>query len=174
MKNREFRMHREKQLDLVFDLINAFRLLANPLDTSLFIQDLFTADEIRILAKRLRIAKLLLKDYTQKQVVDEVKCSYATVTKVKSWLDQKGDGLKKIIAKLPEKYPLPSNLPRGPIEYHLPQTLFALAQYYVSKKQAKPSEILIDNLPEKENLDRNIQKIFDEEFKSLHKNKTFN
>src|SRR3990172_89152 len=171
MKRRELRMTREKQLDLVFDLINAFRLLNNPMDAGLFIQDLLTADEIRILAKRLRIAKLLLNGYTQRQVVDEVKCSFATVTKVNSWLDQKGSGLKKIISRLPERYPLPSNLPRGPIEYHLPQTLLAVAEYYIAKKQGKPAEKLVDTLKEKESLDRSLQKVFDEEFKNLAKTK---
>ena len=49
----------DEQQDLVFDLINAFALANNPLGSALLLQDLLTEDEVRDLAKRLRIAKLL-------------------------------------------------------------------------------------------------------------------
>ena len=54
------KLTRNEQADLTFDLINAFSLVKNPLSTSLLLQDLLTALEIKNLSKRLRIAKFLL------------------------------------------------------------------------------------------------------------------
>ena len=56
------KLSKDQQEDLVFDLINAFALTKDPLSSSLLIQDLLTASEIKNLSKRLRIAKLLLKN----------------------------------------------------------------------------------------------------------------
>ena len=51
---------KDKQLDLVFDLINAFRIVKTPLETAFLIQDLLTANEVKNLATRLRIAKNII------------------------------------------------------------------------------------------------------------------
>jgi len=39
-------------VELVFDLINSFRLVSNPKETAHFLQDLLTAKEIKNLSKR--------------------------------------------------------------------------------------------------------------------------
>lgn len=111
------KMSKEDQLDLMFDLINAFRLVKTPLETALLMQDLLTASEIKHLAKRLRIAKLLLDSETHRDIAGQLHCSLATVTKVSIWINQGGEGLKDVIAKLPGRYPTPKNLPKKPIEF---------------------------------------------------------
>ena len=129
------KLSKEEVLDLTFDLINAFRYVQTPLETALLMQDLLTGSEIRQLAKRLRIAKLLLKGETQRDIARQLHCSLATVTKVSIWLSRGGEGLRQIVSKLPKKYKMPEKLPSGPIEYHLPQLMIALAQYSLAKHQ---------------------------------------
>ncbi|MEK7498087.1 MAG: YerC/YecD family TrpR-related protein [Patescibacteria group bacterium] len=129
--------NQEKQLDLLFDLINAFSLVKTSQESALLLQDLLTAGEIRNLGQRLRIAKLLLAGETQRDISTELKCSIATVIKVKSWLDQKGDGFRNVISKLPERYMYPEKLAKKPIEFQLPEALLKVAQYGLARSQEK-------------------------------------
>ena len=163
------KLSKEEQLDIFFDLINAFRIVKSPTDTTLFIQDLLTASEIKNLAKRLRIAKLLLRDEYQRDIAHKLHCSIATVTKVNYWLNQGGEGFKKVIKKLPNKYSIPENLPHGPIEFHLPQTLLALTQYSIAKNQTKKIEKFSENIEKKRNLDKNLREMFSEEYRTRKK-----
>mgnify|MGYP001558248479 FL=1 len=134
------KLSRDEQLEIMFDLINSFRIVKRPVETANFLQDLLTAKEIKNLAKRLRIAKLLLNKTTYEEIVSTVHVSYATVAKVSMWLNQGGDGFRDVISKLPIKYEVPKDLPRIPIEFQLPKVLLALAQYSITKSQNRKLE----------------------------------
>lgn len=170
-EKRTEKLSRKELLDLSFDLINAFRVANTPYDTALLIQDLLTANEIKNLAKRLRIAKLLLGNKSQREIVQELHCSLATTTKVSIWLDQGGEGFKKIIAKLPNRYKMPDKLPRGPIEYHLPQALLALGQYALAKTQENRLEKFMEGVEDKRITDKSLQEVFNQEFRETKKKK---
>lgn len=161
------KLTREEKISFMFDLINSFSVVKNPTETAFFLQDLLTANEIRNLAKRLRIAKLLLTGMPQRDVADEVDVSLATVNKVNLWLNKGGEGFKNVIAKLPAKWDIPKKLPRGPIEFHLPQTLLAVVQYSVAKNQDKKVEKFIEMLEEKDTSDRSCQKVIDEYYRQM-------
>ena len=152
------KLTREDKLELMFDLINSFTIVKKPVETALFLQDLLSANEIKNLAKRLRIAKLLLSGLTQREVADEADVSVTTVNKVGLWLNRSGEGFKNVIGKLPQKWAIPDKLPPGPIEYHLPQAIMKLTQYYVATKQEKAVHKFIKSLKDKEILDRGIRK----------------
>lgn len=158
----------------MFDLINAFRLVKTPFETALLMQDLLTASEIKHLAKRLRIAKLLLDGETHRDIASKLHCSLATVTKISIWLNQGGEGLRETVARLPTRYPMPKNLPKKPIEFQLPQVLLALAQYSLAthqKKQIKEISGFLENVENKKILDKTLQEMFDEEFKQIQSEK---
>jgi uncharacterized protein YerC len=162
------RLSKEDQIGLVFDLINSFSVLKKPYESALFIQDLLTATEIRNLAKRLRIAKLLVKGgMSQRDVSMEVDVSLATVGKVNMWLERSGDGLRNVIKKLPEKMHVPKNFPRGPIEFHLPQTLIYAAKSAVAGRQDKIPRGLINKMEVKRGHDNEYRKEISEQFKKL-------
>ena len=164
------KLSKKELLNLNFDLINAFRLANTPYDTALLLQDLLTANEIKNLSKRLRIAKLILDGKTQRDIAHELHCSFATVTKVSVWLNEGGEGFKKVIAKLPKRYDFPEKFPHGPIEYHLPQTLITLAQYTLAKRQENNLEKFMENVEDKRLIDKTLQEAFSQEFQEL-KNK---
>jgi len=92
-----------EQEDLIFDLINAFALMQSPADTALLLQDLLTEKEVRNLAKRLRIAKLILKGETNENIAREMHSSIATISKVRMWLENAGEGLRRVIKQLPKR-----------------------------------------------------------------------
>ncbi|KKQ97846.1 MAG: TrpR like protein, YerC/YecD [Candidatus Woesebacteria bacterium GW2011_GWB1_39_12] len=161
---------REEQLDLLFDLVSAFSSVKTPFENALLMQDLLTASEIKNLAKRLRIAKLLIADENQRDISKKLHCSLATVTKVSIWLNEGGEGLKEAVSKLPKRYTYPKKLPPVPIEFHLPQAIIALSQYSLAKKQGKKIKELdhfLKGIENKKILDKSLQEAFDEEFRIL-------
>lgn len=163
------KLSRDEQLELMFDLINSFRVVKNPIETTNFLQDLLTAKEIKNLAKRLRIAKLLLADVTFEEIVRTLHVSYATVAKVSAWLSQGGQGFKEVISKLPVKYNIPKNLPPISIEFQFPKVLLALAQYSKAKNQNRELGKFLEGVNEKENTDRSLRESFAEEFRRKRK-----
>jgi TrpR-related protein YerC/YecD len=154
--------------DLVFDLINAFKSIKSTEESVEFIQDILTAHEIKNLAIRLRIAKMLLKNTSQRDISLQLNVSTATVTKVNSWLNQKGNGFREIIARLPIKFDVPTKSVRGPIEFHLPEILAASIQYGIASHQNKISDKLIESVETKKISDKSLKQISDEYYKSQH------
>lgn len=153
------------ELELLFDLINAFSIVNNPKDSALFLQDLLTAQEVKNLSKRLRIAKLLLGGMTHREIAIKTNVSIATVTKISLWLQEDGEGFTSVISKLPKKYEMPSNLKKMPIEYQTPQALYALAKYTKAKKQDKKLLRFSKRLKGKAIEDKKIHEAFSDYYK---------
>jgi len=165
-ENKLDKLSKEQTLDLTFDLINAFSLVRNSSEAADFINNLFTADEIKDLAKRLRIAKLLIKGDSQRDISKSVHCSLATVTKINIWLQESGNGLKSIIDKLPQNQKMPENLKRIPIEFQAPQALFATAKYLLAKNQKGKTEKFLEKVESKKLTDKTLKESFSEEFRA--------
>ncbi len=97
------KLSRSEQADLLFDLLSAFTLLRSLPEAATFITDLLTRDEVRFLSKRLRIAKLLLSDFTYQEIVGTLKVSHVTIAKVASWLKEKGEGFRSVVQQIPKR-----------------------------------------------------------------------
>lgn len=160
---------KDEQKDLVFDLINAFSLANNPLDCALLLQDLLTEDEVRDLSKRLRIARLILNGKTHEEIVKGLHCSFATVTKVRIWLENGGEGLKKVISKLPKrrKVNIPKRMPG--VGYGLP----SIIDYYLSTalkaNEQKRLENFLQNMKAKTSSDKDFKEKINAQFRKLKK-----
>jgi uncharacterized protein YerC len=161
------KLSKKEVLDLSFDLINAFSIVNNPMETSLLIQDLLTKSEIKHMAKRLRIAKLLLADKTQREIANDLHCSLATVAKVNLRLEQGGEGLRRVISKLPKRYSFPKKLPPGPVEFYLPQLISSLVQLGLHNRQRNKLKGFVDKVESKRILDKEFQDATDKEFIQL-------
>lgn len=92
-----------EQESLVFDLINSLVQTQTVGEVALFIQDLLTKSEMKMLGKRLRIAKLLLSGMTYEEIEKNLHASHTTVAKIAAWLSERGDGFRKIIQRLPKQ-----------------------------------------------------------------------
>jgi len=157
----------KERIELMFDLINAFGKVKGSGEAALLLQDLLTGSEIKNLAKRLRIAKLILAGKSQREIADELHCSFATITKVGLWLDQGGGGFERVIKRLPRKYDIPTvNRSRGiPIEFQGPQVLARLVQYGISKSQDKKVKRFIKAQESKRLTDKKLQEHFSDFYK---------
>lgn len=158
------KLSKGEQLDITFDLINAISLVKGSEETALLLEDLLTSAEVKNLGKRLRIAKLLIAGKTHLEIVEQLHCGFATVAKVNMWLNQRGEGFKRIIAKLPKQYSMPK-LPNRPLTYHLPETLISLAGMALASNQKNRLEKFSDKMADKEMMDRSFQEAVDEDFR---------
>ena len=62
------KLSKKDQESLIFDLVNALVQAESLNEAALFLQDLLTKKEAQVLAKRLRIAKLLLNGMTYEEI----------------------------------------------------------------------------------------------------------
>jgi len=169
------KLSKSMQGELLFDLISAFSSVKSVEDSALFIQDLLTESEVKMLSKRLRIAKLLLKGEKYDDVMKETRAARATIAKVAAWLGERGDGFKKVVKKLPEPEKIKEWQEKADWEKLMtryPRYFWPLLLEEGSKKdRIKRREKLIENtakgLDEKERIRRRIQKIADEDYKGI-------
>ncbi|MBI5620229.1 hypothetical protein HY949_00445 [Candidatus Gottesmanbacteria bacterium] len=135
--------------DLVFDLINAFALVNNPTSAALLVQDLLTEKEVYNLAKRLRIAKLLLAGTKQEDIIKDLHCSFGTVVKVRQWINGAGKGFAHVMSRLPKQREAyrPHKIPG--VGYGLPQILYTAASAGLAYKEKAQLTSLISGMHDK-------------------------
>lgn len=162
-QQRAEKLTKSEQVDLLFDLVNAFVLVKDPYSSASFLQDLLTSSELKNLGKRLRIAKLLSERKTQEEIIHELHCSFATVAKVNYWLAEKGHGFKKIINKLPKRREK-VRLKRGYYGYGLDQILIYFYLNLLAKSEREKYEKLLEDAEEKSQIFKDIEKQVNKSF----------
>jgi TrpR-related protein YerC/YecD len=91
----------EKWKDKLTDqLCQAFLSLKNTEETYSFLSDVATIGEIRALAQRLEVARLLSEGFTYPQIAQQTGASTATISRVKKFLEYGADGYKLILDRL--------------------------------------------------------------------------
>lgn len=137
------KMGNEMRIDLVYDLIHSFDHLDSPTKIANFLEDLLTPTEIRNLSVRLRIAKMLLAGVSQREICIALNTSLITTNKVNNWLKKSGAGFKNAVSGLPTKIEKSKNIPRGPIEYHLPELAFAsIKEITINSQERLPKKLM--------------------------------
>ena len=166
------KLSKNEQEDLVFDLVNALVETNSLSDVALFLQDLLTRNEMRILSKRLRIAKLLLSGKTYSEIEQQLHVSHSTVGKIAAWLAERGDGFRKIIEKLPKKKDTKSwheysdwdRLKRRYPLYFWPELLLEEIVKSANKKERMRIQSVLQTLDEKSELHKRIESILRQKY----------
>lgn len=161
------RLSKEDQESLTFDLIHAFTQTSNVGQAALFLQDLLTKAEMKILGRRLRIAKLLIEGMTYNEIAENLYTSHATVAKIGAWLAERGDGFRKIIEKLPKQRQIKNwtersdwdNFKRRYSLYFWPELLLEEIVKSANEKQKGKIRQVLEKLEEKSKLHRQIEKL---------------
>ena len=65
-----------------------------------FLEDVATIGEIRALAQRLEVSRLLNEGYTYPQIAQQTGASTATISRVKKFLEYGADGYKLVLERL--------------------------------------------------------------------------
>lgn len=91
----------EKWKDRLTDqLSKAVLTLKNPEEVYSFLEDIATIGEIRALAQRLEVARLLDSGNTYPQIAQQTGASTATISRVKKFLEYGADGYKIVLERL--------------------------------------------------------------------------
>jgi TrpR-related protein YerC/YecD len=85
------------------ELFEAILLLKNKEECYRFFQDIATISEIKALAQRLEVAKLLEENVTYTTIAHKTGASTATISRVKRCLYFGADGYQLILKRLAEK-----------------------------------------------------------------------
>ncbi|MCL2885091.1 MAG: YerC/YecD family TrpR-related protein [Oscillospiraceae bacterium] len=86
--------------EAIDELFQAIIMLDTVEDCYRFFEDLTTVPEIRSLAQRLQVAKMLTEKETYTAISEKTGASTATISRVKSSLFYGADGYKMILDKL--------------------------------------------------------------------------
>lgn len=81
----------------------AVLLLENVEDCYRFFEDICTISELKAIAQRLEVAKMLDEDCKYTDIANKTGASTATISRVKRCLNYGADGYKLILARLKEQ-----------------------------------------------------------------------
>ena len=95
MRKNAKKIDNKLQTELLLDLCNAVSLSRNITEASCLLSDLLTPYELNIIAKRLRIAALLLENKTYTAIKKELRVGGSTIARIQIWLENAGKGFKK-------------------------------------------------------------------------------
>ncbi len=101
------KISKEEREELLEEFCEALSVLKNTQEVMNFIIDLFTRQETIILAKRIKIAKLLIEGKSYREIERVLKVSHGTVAKVNYWLLESGEGFRIIAERTKKAEPKP-------------------------------------------------------------------
>lgn len=90
----------KKEMDLLF---NAVLNLQTIEECSNFFEDIATINEMKALAQRMQVAKLLSEKKTYTEIADITGASTATISRVNRCLNHGSNGYNTVLKKLKEK-----------------------------------------------------------------------
>lgn len=88
--------------EMVDKLFQAILLLKNDEECYRFFEDICTVSEIKAIAQRLEVAKMLDKERTYSEIAEKTGASTATISRVKRCLYFGADGYRLIIDRIKE------------------------------------------------------------------------
>ena len=86
----------------VDELFKAILLLENEEECYRFFEDICTINEVRAIAQRLHVAKLLNKKKTYNEVEEVTKASTATISRINKCLNYGAEGYKIVLNRMKE------------------------------------------------------------------------
>ena len=90
------KLSKKEREELLLEFCEALVAIKNLKEAASFITDLLGKQEIEMLAKRLKIAKLLLEGNKYGEISDELKVSFGTIARINLWLKTSGEGYRLI------------------------------------------------------------------------------
>jgi len=157
--------HRQKlspkeETSLIIEFCKIVAVLSNTEEAILFIRDLLSKQEVKMLAKRLKIARYLIEGKTYHDISVLLKVSSGTIARVNGWLNQAGEGYRLAIAKVGEveepQKPFWTGLKRKYPMYYWPEILLKEIIYSASKRQRERLQKIINSLDSKDEMIKEI------------------
>ena len=95
-------MNRKFKDDMTDQLLRAVLTLRNEEEAYAFFEDACTINEIKAMAQRLEVARMLRAGATYEEVAETTGASTATISRVKRYLNYGADGYSLVLDRLQE------------------------------------------------------------------------
>ena len=154
--------------ELIVDLCEAIALTGSSNEAAELLTDLLGKQELEMIAKRLRIAELLLEERTYEEIREALKTSGSTIARVQVWLQQSGEGYRKIIERTKGKRkrrkenetpPNVSGIKKKYPMYFWPQILLEYWIKNATQKEKKEMQNILSKLDTKSNMYEELMKL---------------
>jgi len=99
----------KERMKLLEELCETLSVLKTPQEIMSFLVDLLTRQELIMLAKRIKIAKLLIKGKSYRSIENLLGVGHTTVAKVSQWLIEGGEGFRLVTERTRKEEPKPLN-----------------------------------------------------------------
>jgi TrpR-related protein YerC/YecD len=97
------KLSEEEQELLLVEFCDGLAALKGSKEAAAFVRDLLGPQEIEMIAKRLKIARMLINNAKYEDIVDRLKTSSSTIAKVHRWLNLYGEGYRAIVKRVKER-----------------------------------------------------------------------
>lgn len=97
--SRKPKLDKRQSQDLIIDLCEAIASTKNSQEAAQLLTDLLGKQELEMLSRRLKVAELLLQEYTYEQIQKFLKMSKTTIARVQTWLQNSGEGYRLVIQR---------------------------------------------------------------------------
>lgn len=84
---------------LMVSFCEALTSIKNAEEAAKFLSDLLSPQECQMLAKRLKIADLLLEEKNYEEIKAQLRVGFGTIARVNTWLNLSGEGYKLVIKR---------------------------------------------------------------------------
>ena len=94
------RLGKAQAEEFIINFCKAVAVIKNPSEAAKLLTDLLGRQEMEMLAKRLKIAEMLIDDSTYRQIGQALKVSSTTVARVQTWLQASGEGDRLAVERI--------------------------------------------------------------------------
>ncbi len=96
------KLSKDEQEKLWIYFCRAIVQLKKPVEAAQFLKDILSVQEAEMLAKRLKVAEMLLEGSTYSDISAALKTSPITIARVSEWLKLSGEGYRLVLKRMPE------------------------------------------------------------------------
>ncbi|OGH19980.1 MAG: hypothetical protein A3D74_03740 [Candidatus Levybacteria bacterium RIFCSPHIGHO2_02_FULL_37_13] len=176
------KLTKKERQELLIALCEALTSIHKKEEAAQFLADLLSPQELEMLAKRLEIARLLIKGNTYDAIRKILKVSHNTIARVNAWLSLSGSGFRLVIERtkrkeknygqnIEEKYDPYSwyNIKRRYSMYFLPELLIEEIIKRSNERERKKLESILSSIEGKPEVFKNVDARFRDQFKRIKK-----
>lgn len=170
--SRSPRLDRQMKEELILEFCEALAALKNPREALSLIKDILTEQEIEMLAKRLRIARLLLEGATYGEVNQQMRVGLGTIARVSEWLRVSGEGYRLVVDRVKKREPRLNDADderladRRPALYYWPELLIEELARKAKGKYRDDLRRAIQTVGQKTRLYKKLNAVLEDSFRS--------
>lgn len=182
------KLSKREQEQLIIRLCQAICSIKNPIEAAEFLKDILSVQEVEMIAKRLKVAELLMEGRTYSQISADLKVSPSTISRVYEWLKISGDGFKLVFERLPNEEKGGGKIANDSLEekfnpfswrnvkrkyplYFWPQLLLEQVVHSAKQDDRKKFRAILKDMNKKSALYKQLSKILSGQYQTQYKKK---